>query len=161
MAKKTVYEWKNGHAWKVDAQTAGEHLEVLRQKKDGTLTSEVVLEDARSRRSPLHKCFEWDDAVAAEKYRLDQAGDLLRSIVVTFKSADRTEKSTRAFVHVETQHGRGYTSLAHAMSDADLRKQVIQRAWVELQGWRERYREYEELATIFGAMDKAEKKIVA
>ena len=45
----------------------------------GKLTTANVLEIARDPRSPLHKHFEWDDALAAESYRLDQARALVQS----------------------------------------------------------------------------------
>lgn len=41
--------------------------------RDTEITPEQVLEKARDEQSELHKCFEWNDSIAAEKYRLQQA----------------------------------------------------------------------------------------
>lgn len=42
-----------------------------------------VLADARDEESPLHPYFEWDDGVAAEQYRWQQAYGLVRRVKVT------------------------------------------------------------------------------
>lgn len=53
-----------------------------RLERDGRLTAAGVLDSARDSASPLHRCFEWDDSVAGERYRLDQARRLIRSVRV-------------------------------------------------------------------------------
>jgi hypothetical protein len=49
----------------------------------GQLSAPIVVQEAAPAASPLHAQFEWDDSVAGEKYRLRQAGDLIRSHKVT------------------------------------------------------------------------------
>ena len=57
--------------------------ELLRIREErGKLTPAIVLAEATDPEHPLHDKFEWDDSVAAEKYRLAQAAQLLR---VTFR----------------------------------------------------------------------------
>lgn len=51
-------------------------------KKNGTLTPALVVKDAKPKASPLHACFEWDDGVAAAKYREEQARELIRGVEV-------------------------------------------------------------------------------
>jgi len=57
-----------------------QELRRLSEKGGGTLTPSRVVDVARSPLNPLHKYFEWDDAVAAEKYRQDQARELIRCV---------------------------------------------------------------------------------
>jgi hypothetical protein len=38
-----------------------------------TEISRIILEDAKRETSPLHEYFMWDDKVAADRYRLEQA----------------------------------------------------------------------------------------
>lgn len=47
------------------------------------ITPAELVDHARPVESPLHPKFEWDDSVAAEKFRLVQAGHLLRTWNVT------------------------------------------------------------------------------
>ena len=60
----------------------------------GTLTPELVVDVARDPEHPLHSRFEWDDSIAAEKWRLEQAGQLLR---VTFRPDPGKPTDLRAF----------------------------------------------------------------
>lgn len=66
----------------VDAERVAVELERLEQEHNG-LTAEIVLQAARRKRSELHKLFEWDDSSAAEKWRMHQARNLIRSVRVT------------------------------------------------------------------------------
>ena len=46
---------------------------LLELSKKNNLTAREIVEEARKKNSPLHDFFEWDDSIAAEKYRLAQA----------------------------------------------------------------------------------------
>lgn len=148
-----IYRWRNGAHQKIDAQVAGERLEDLRVENDG-LTARVVLDDAKSESSPLHEAFEWDDARAADEYRLEQARDLMASVTVVVHDHDEREQETRAFVVVTVNETRTvYTSVLVAMGDPSLRAQVIERAVRELGAWQRKYRELTELADLFRAIE--------
>lgn len=149
------YAWRPGSRISIDAEKAGRELASI-ERKEGELTPAVVLERAKSANSSLHNHFEWDDGVAAEQYRLGQAGELIRSIVVDVSRSNvEPPKPTRAFVSVEREGQRSYVGVQRAMSDDDLRRQVLQRAWAELSAFRARYADLKELAGVFAAMDKA------
>jgi hypothetical protein len=47
----------------------------------GELKPSAVVDAARAKDSPLHKCFEWRDGKAADEYRLIQARKLIRLTV--------------------------------------------------------------------------------
>lgn len=55
---------------------------LLSLERDGRLLPADVVEAARDPASPLHSHFEWNDSAAAEKYRLDQARTLIRSVKI-------------------------------------------------------------------------------
>lgn len=69
-------------ASKADPDKIGQELEAIAAKAGGHLTPIAIVDAARDRKSVLHKHFEWDDAAAAEAYRLDQARSLVRCIHV-------------------------------------------------------------------------------
>ena len=141
---------------KVGAQVAGERLESIRKGNKGRLTPAMVVDDARPKMSPLHNAFEWDDTKAAAGFRLVQAGDLIRCIIVVTDEAPDAPP-VRAFVNIETDD-RHYTSIQHAMSDKDLRLQVVNRAMSELTQWETRYRDLKELAVVFAAIKKVRRQ---
>lgn len=147
-----IYRWKEGSHIHIDAQATGEEMERMRTTHNGRLEAKDVLAAARRPASPLHPHFEWDDSIAAEKYRVDQAGHLIRCITVELPEA---KAPTRAFVSVRRDSDRSYTSVQHALSDDDLRQQVIEAAWAELEAWRKRHAELIEFANLFAVIDQA------
>jgi len=157
-----IYSWKDGAIIKADAQKVGERLEWLEKRHNGLLSAEAVLNDAKKKTSPLNKAFEWDDTEAAQQYRLEQARALMRMITVEIRQVKtKTHKPVRAYVNVRRADDKGYAPVAQVMNDTELREQVLQRAWRELQNWRDRYREYEELIEIFTAIEQTADKISA
>lgn len=150
------YAWKVGaHAIIRDAQAVGERLERLRRDHGGVLTPEAVVIDAQSPRSVLHGAFEWDDAAAASAYRLVQARELIRAVVV-IQTVNDQKTPIRAFVVVSNEeHGHAYTSIKVALRDPQMRAEVLSRARSELTAWRERYRELEEFAELFDVIDSS------
>jgi hypothetical protein len=65
----------------VDAQTAGEELDRIRQEH-GTLEPGTVVDESRPEEAPLHPAFEWCDPKAAELYREHQATHLIKQVRV-------------------------------------------------------------------------------
>lgn len=154
---RVIYGWRAGSRIGLDAQAVGQTIERLTKRHNGVLEPGHIVEAARDESSPMHPHFIWDDAEAAERYREDQARDLIRSLTVDISRSNvEPPKPIRAFVNVETGGERGYVSTATAMSSEDLRKQVIARAFGELEAWRARYAELTELGRIFSAIDETQ-----
>jgi hypothetical protein len=149
-----VYMWKGGAHIRgsLDAQAVGSRLESLRQLF-GQLTPEVAVEDARPVDALLHPAFEWDDVAAAEQFRLVQAREIIRSVVV-IPSNKPDATPIRAFVVIGEIGDRSYTSTYAAMADPELRQQILARALRELRQWQAKYRELEELASVFEVVER-------
>lgn len=151
-----VYQWKGNVApGGIDAQIVGEELERIRTFHNGRLEAYDVVEASRPGDAPLHNVFEWDDAKAAEEHRKTQAMHLIRHIDVVMEKQDGSSAPIRAFVSVKRDEDRSYTSLQHALSDEELRAQVVAQAWAELEAWHRRYAELAELAKIFALIEQA------
>lgn len=150
-----VYQWKDGAHHRIDAQVAGEELERIRVRHNGRLEAEMVVDASRSKDAPLHSAFEWNDEIAAEAWREDQARTMIRHIAIVMEKPDRDPGLIRAFVSVKRDEDRSYTSVQHALSDADLRAQVLRQAWAELEAWRNRYAELVELGNVFSVIEQA------
>jgi hypothetical protein len=162
MPQKMIFEWSAGAHVMLDAQEAGQHLEEIKVRC-GELTPAAVVDDARMRDSPLHPYFEWDDCKAAAKHREDQARYLIRHLVVRIEEEDEKAPErapVRAFFSVEDRQARrSYVPMAEAMSDADMRKQVLERGLNELHGWRRRYADLTEFSKVYSAIDSTQKKL--
>lgn len=146
------------------AQRFGERIETLAEGGNGSVTPQVVYEDAKKKRSPLHEYFEWDDSAAAETYRMGQARELLRGIHVVVTKDSGEEEEVRAFHHVVIERvdvpaESTYAPLARVLSEDDLRRQVLSKAMHEFEQWRKRYNQYQELAPLFKAFEKVVKAV--
>lgn len=150
---RVIYGWRPGSRINLDAQKAGEELAKLQKSKNDLLEPVDIVSSARDPRSVLHPHFEWDDSRAAEAFRCDQARELVRSLTIDISRSNLEARPVRAFVNVETGGERGYVTTATAMSSAELRKQVLEKAWAELEAWRNRHAELTELARIFSMID--------
>jgi hypothetical protein len=93
----------------------------------GHVTPEGVVNAARDPASPLHDKFEWDDGVAAEQYRKEQARSLIRKL--TFISVDKGQKVYPAIRYVhdpKEPEKQGYLSTL-TLQDDRTRIQVMLR----------------------------------
>lgn len=153
---KVVYRWNvhPGFDFKGDPQVVGEHLEGLAANTGG-VTPTVVVEDARKPESPLHESFEWDDNTAAESWREHTARQLLGALVVVKVNERQVTGTVRAFVSVRNGNRSGtYQPIVAVMEDAELRKQLMNRARSELVQWRNRYSDLQEFSKVFKVVDE-------
>lgn len=86
------------------------------RKENGELTTEVVIEEARSEAAILHTAFEWDDAAAANEHRKQQARQLLRGVCIV--KEDR--EPIPMHFHITTQEGGRYEPVELLSQDKDL-----------------------------------------
>lgn len=136
----------------LDVEKVGETLESL-AARFGYLEPSLVVREARSKESPLHAAFEWDDHRAGEQFRLQQARHLIREVRVITENGEETIEQ-RVFVNVITENHRGYMPVVAVMSDDVLREQVLNQAKNGLLAWRERYKDLQELAKIYDVIDE-------
>lgn len=157
-----VYDWKRNMP--VRAQDAGEYLEELEQEH-GSITPKLLLDKSRNSDALLHKCFEWNDDIAAEKYRESQAGFIIRNLVVVSveKENDEAEQQeVRAFVNVTKEDGKSFVSIKTALNDEKMFDEVLQCAIGELKVFRQKYNNLKQLTKVFHAIDDVlcERKVI-
>lgn len=95
-------------------------------KQHGTLTPEIVVNDAKRKESPLHSLFEWNTKKAAEAHWHDVARQLIRSVRVTVVNEERTLRAPY-FVRDPRMpaHQQGYTSIETVRGDADMARDTV------------------------------------
>lgn len=59
-------------------------LEKIRLAHGGKLRPRDTVDDARAEQSEIHPIFTWDDEIAGDNWRLQEARDLIRSVQVEF-----------------------------------------------------------------------------
>ena len=148
-----AYFWKWGMP--VDANVAGNYLKEL-EEKNGELTPALILEESRDENAVLHNCFEWNDGAAAEKYRLIQAGMIIRNITVKIEKHGTESRITRAFVNIsdEAQKDKGvFVTIEKSLQNESYKQQLLKNALYELQTFKNKFQRLSELANVFKAID--------
>jgi len=156
--------WREGARVKATAAVAWRELERIKKSNDGRLKAKDIVQNSKPKEAPLHNEFEWNTQKAAQKYREEQARYVVRVLRVEQEvPADDKEKggetivvTTRAYVQVDEDGERSYTTMAHAMSDAELRHQVLYKAHKALINAK---REIAEISELSGALDKLDEVI--
>ena len=118
-------------------------------EEQGGITTQVLLDHASDPNNPLHQYFDWDDTIAAEKWRKEQAGHLLRRVVIEVE-INNVPVLVRAFhpIAIESEETKVYYPLNIILSDKEKRMDVVEYALREVEGWAERYQQYTELEPI-------------
>ena len=60
-------------------------------------TPQQIVDAARDEGTELHRCFEWNDSVAAEKYRLTQARTIVCNLVIKRPESEEEQPKVRYF----------------------------------------------------------------
>lgn len=148
-----VYKYAPGSHIKTDPNITGRMCEELEKTEDG-LTAQTLLDANRPKDAPLHREFEWDDAAAAEAYRLDQARYILRSLVIV-PSEDKPKETVRAIFTI----GEGrYESIRTILATPEKKSALLVVALRELEAFKRKYATLEELALVFNAIKETERR---
>lgn len=139
--------WKSGCRISADAQKVAD--EILAIGKSATTTQ--ILDKARDEKTELHKCFDWDDAEAAEKWRMQQARHIVCNLVIKEKT-DAPKPEVRVFF--KTDNESGYKPTVLIMQDKDEYQKLLVRALAELNSFRAKYKTLAELDGVFDAIDQ-------
>ena len=165
--------------YKVSADVVGKTMEEI-EAREGAVTSRNFLEASRPVDSPTHAIFEWDDSVAAEKYRLEQSAHCIRDIRIEIEEVPTEEVQlklklsdpdeipqkpnricARAFVNTAensgTRPGR-YESFAKVMSDEDKRFVAIHNALREFKWLLNKYNFISEFEPVADAVAQVEEE---
>ena len=137
-----------------------EELELVRTNNGGVLQAEDVVEFARNKRTALHEEFEWDDSLAAQQHRIEQARRVIRLTLTVVESPAGTQAIPMyvSLVSDRQQPGGGYRPLVDVMNADDMREELLRQALSDLKSVRKRYEQLQELRPIFRAIEKVEGK---
>lgn len=118
-------------------------------------TPQQILDKARDENTELHKCFEWDDSVAAERWRLHQARQVVCHIVFNNeKDEQKTTPQLRCFFNNDKKSGEGYKPTKVIIEKEDEYKKLLNTAMGELYAFKIKYKILSELEEIFDDIDK-------
>lgn len=135
------YKWNNV-GFIANANKVGQELEIIEATTE--LTNFNILQYAKTHKSSeLNKCFEWDDTIAGEKYRMHQANNILASIsiVVTEK-----EEPVKAFVNIKThEEKRVFKSIVKVLNNEEEYQQLLKKAERDFISYKDKYNKLVEI----------------
>jgi hypothetical protein len=141
----------------VAPQAASNLRDVLMEirAKRGALTPEIVVEEAADPMHPLHHRFTWDDSEAARKWRLHEAGNLLR---VRYKADAGDERADlRAFWVTRGEDGKPtshYEPVEEVIQDPFQRELMLRQMRRDWQTFKRRYQHMQEfVAEVMSDLD--------
>lgn len=127
-----------------------DHLQAIYDER-GVLTPALVVDVARDDQHPLHPRFEWNDTVAAERFRREQAHILIKSVHLTYVSTRTQEPiSIRAFHAVRRPdiNQYAYEPTQVIMQDPMAMRLLLTEMRRDWAAFRRRYEEFEEFWTM-------------
>ena len=135
------YKWNNV-SFSANANKVGHELEIIEATTE--LTNFNILQYAKTHKSSeLNKCFEWDNTIAGEKWRMQQANNILASIsiVVTEK-----EEPVKAFVNIKThEEKRVFKSIVKVLNNEYEYQQLLKKAERDFISYKDKYNKLVEI----------------
>lgn len=118
----------------IDASTLAAEL-----GKIEVLTPKTFVSAARDVRSPLHAMFEWDDEIAGERYREDQARFWIACLHFRRSDAPEGASTPRMIYNVNTGNGHRYIHIDVVRSNLDYQRTLIGQAIADMERAETRY----------------------
>ena len=143
-----VYKWKSVSGIKADPNLAAAQFKALEDTVG--LTPKTLLEANRDAGAVLHDEFEWNDDVAAEKYRVHQAGQIIRMLCVVPETEEPEAVPIRAYF--PTSENKTYERIDVIVKHKDKYAELLASAYSELKAFQQKYKMLKELAPIFSTM---------
>ncbi len=134
---KKKYSWKYA-GFKAEAQKVGEELEKIEELE--TLSNKSVLTYAReNKNSELYKCFEWDNGIAGEKYRLIQASNIISSISFVVNEKPVEKQKIYYSVKTEEKNVNTFKNIKGILNDDNEYEKLCNKAKKEIENCTEKY----------------------
>jgi len=148
----------------IDVKAAYKELESVRKKNKGKLTPGAVVNASRPKKAVLHPAFTWDDFVAAEKYREDEARTVMSSIQVEYEQPSGESMPPVRALQVEYRQpintgGASYAPTSEILSRRDSRDNLLLEALRDLSAFRRRYAILSELSLLIPVVDEQIEKL--
>lgn len=142
--------WRNPSYFKgISATKVHDELSSLEN-----VTPKAIVEKARDENTELHACFEWDDSIAAQKHREQQARIMLSQLIVVRNKADKKNVTpVRLYVNIK-KHSQTYEPISVVVKDKDKYEQMLNRARLELVAFTNKYNTLAEFKELIETIKK-------
>jgi len=138
----------NGFRFSADAEKCYREIQSLE-----SITPANIVDYARNEETELHKCFQWDDSIAAENWRKQQARIIVSSLVVTVEKTTAGSQKYRLIQHDDST--KEYKPVVFTVRNMDEYGRLLAQAKRELRSFKERYKSITELSEVIEQIEIA------
>lgn len=140
-------KWKVKGLYKADPEAVYRELQTLDE-----ITPDAVVELARNENSVLHNEIDWDDEVAAERWRKQQARLIICNLVVEIQEKEEKEPTFVRLFH-KPDENKTYQDLSVFVKDETEYQKLLNQAKRDLNSFKSKYHTLKELKPIFALID--------
>lgn len=143
---------------RVSQRTVNDFTAIIEELMElGRCTPQALVDEARDPKSKIHRYFEWNDATAAEQYRVLQAKYYMRSINVEYTTESSGVFEMRAFIPTYVDGGGNQWKPAMQIaSTIEGMDQLLESARRELKSFTKKYaalRAFAKATSMLNAID--------
>lgn len=148
-------QWAEGSRFGIAAEVAFKEVERIRARNGGEITADILLEEARDKRNPLHAAiFNRGTKAAALEWYLHTARRMIGALQVVYD--EMPEQAVRHYHVVSVEKGKARYGGGSAIFEAkEYREFVLQRALKDLNAWKDRYKHLKELSNIIRVIEES------
>jgi len=136
-------KWKTPGLFKADPGEVYEELKTLDER-----TPDSVVELAKDEDSVLHDLFDWDDEVAANKWRKQQARIIICNLVIEEQDTKNEEPVQLRVFHMKDNR-ESYEEVKFFVAHEDEYVKLLASAKRDLESFKAKYRTLKELKQLF------------
>lgn len=134
--------------FKGDPQKCYDEIQTLGE----SYTPDMVVDLARDESTELHKCFDWDDNIAAEKWRKQQARQICISLTVVVEKKPGVKQTFRLIEHDREE--QVYKPIVFTVRQSEEYERLLKQAKAELAAFRKRYQSIKELSEVIEEIER-------
>lgn len=134
--------------FKGDAQRCYDEIQSL----GASYTPEMIVNLARDESTELHKCFDWDNDTAAEKWRKQQARQICISLTITVERKPGVTQEYRVIQHDRDE--RVYKPVVLTVRNLEEYERLLKQAKAEMAAFRKRYQNIKELSEVIEEIER-------
>lgn len=131
----------------IDAQKVAEEISTLGEE----VSPEQLVEMARNPNTESHRCFTWDNDIAAEKWRKQEARNVFCNLVIQQMETQKEDAVPIRVFH-KNDNG-GYKRAEFVFKVQDEYEKLLQCALAELRAFKRKYSTLSELEEILALID--------
>ena len=157
MNKKKNCKWSRKPKNAPDANEAYEVIENIKKKRGG-ITPQLLIIESKKKKSLLHNCFEWNDSKAAEEYRIVQAREILRCIIIEIEPDEDYEeiRTIRALIapsSIEKENNTSYVTVEEVCNDEELQAAYMRQLKRDLDAIKNKIKGFKQFSEVVKAIN--------